>query len=149
MDACALARAGPVRWPQIAPALYGHPAGWRPRLGKAVRRVMVPLAVSPVGPRLAPVAGVAGLWISPACGRGRAGAAAVRFVPVACRGCGYRGQRRTNTYPPALRWSGGQHPMFRRGTTRGVFIVGPIAIKLALNRRGVTCNKYEADVFKR
>ena len=39
--------------------------------------------------------------------------------------------------------------MFRRGTTRGVFIVGPIAIKLALNRRGVTCNKYEADVFKR
>ena len=39
--------------------------------------------------------------------------------------------------------------MIRLGTTRAVIAFGPWAFKLAKGRRGVRCNKHEADLFHR
>jgi hypothetical protein len=38
---------------------------------------------------------------------------------------------------------------FRRGTSRGVLCVGPIAIKLARNKRGARCNRHEFELYRR
>jgi hypothetical protein len=40
-------------------------------------------------------------------------------------------------------------PVIRKGTTRAVLVLGPIALKLALGERGRRCNRFEADLYKR
>jgi hypothetical protein len=39
--------------------------------------------------------------------------------------------------------------MIRKGCTRTVVVVGPFALKLAFDKRGRRCNRFEADLFKR
>ena len=39
--------------------------------------------------------------------------------------------------------------MFRAGATRAVVLFGPWAFKLARGKRGVQCNRHEADLFLR
>ena len=39
--------------------------------------------------------------------------------------------------------------MLRRGTTRTVIVLGPLAFKFARAERGRRCNRYEADLYKR
>jgi hypothetical protein len=40
-------------------------------------------------------------------------------------------------------------PVIRRGTTRTVLVLGPVALKLALGERGRRCNRFEAGLYKR
>ena len=37
----------------------------------------------------------------------------------------------------------------RRGTTRRVIAIGPIAFKFAIGSTGARCNRYEADLYRR
>ncbi len=37
---------------------------------------------------------------------------------------------------------------FRRGTTRRVFVIGPVALKFARHARGAQCNLYEATLYR-
>ncbi len=39
--------------------------------------------------------------------------------------------------------------MFRRGTTRTVIVLGPLAFKFARGQHGIYCNWYEADLYRR
>jgi hypothetical protein len=40
-------------------------------------------------------------------------------------------------------------PALRRGTTRVVLVVGPLAFKFARHDRGVLCNLFEANLYRR
>jgi hypothetical protein len=40
-------------------------------------------------------------------------------------------------------------PVIRKGSTRTVIIVGPLAVKLATDERGRRCNRFEADLYER
>jgi hypothetical protein len=39
--------------------------------------------------------------------------------------------------------------VIRKGITRTVIVVGPLAVKLATDKRGRRCNRFEADLYDR
>jgi hypothetical protein len=40
-------------------------------------------------------------------------------------------------------------PVIRKGTTRTVLVLGPVALKFALGQRGRRRNRFEADLYWR
>jgi hypothetical protein len=40
-------------------------------------------------------------------------------------------------------------PLLRKGSTRSVFVLGALALKFALGKRGRRCNRFEADLHER
>jgi hypothetical protein len=39
--------------------------------------------------------------------------------------------------------------MIRKGRTRSVILVGPLALKIGIGERGRRCNRFEADLYRR
>jgi hypothetical protein len=121
-----------------AAATAGHPRG--PEAGHARRRARADRAA---------LAGVLpGQGIVACRGEGPEGSGA-RRRSHRCLGCTTHGVIARGRRMPAAVTPRRFLPVIRRGTTRTVLVLGPVALKLALGERGRRCNRFEAGLYKR